>query len=400
MMTFAVFLLTRCMDGEKAASAPLTKTSFSDFAGSASCISCHKDIYDQHIRTAHFNSSSPASASSIKGSFAEGSNSFFFNPHVKMLMEKRDSGFYQVEYFDNQERKARRFDVTVGSATRGQTYLYWWGDTLFQLPITYFTALQEWTNSPGYANRVTFGRPVTARCLECHTTFVQTLSAPGVAVDEFDKHKIIYGIDCEKCHGPAAGHVQYHTAHPEEKTARFIVNPADFSRRQSLDLCALCHGGRLQKTAASFSFQPGDSLGDFFATAQQNRNVAGMDVHGNQFGLLQASKCFTLSQMTCLTCHDAHANEKGQLAVYSQRCIGCHNEKDQHECKLKNKIGPAITQNCIDCHMPEQASGAIVVLREGASIPTAANMRTHYIRVYPELTKTVLDTIRKMAVLN
>ena len=56
------------------------------------------------------------------------------------------------------------------------------------------------------------------------------------------------GVDCEKCHGPAARHVEFQTQNPKETIAKFIINPAGFSRQQSLDMCALCHGGRLQKT--------------------------------------------------------------------------------------------------------------------------------------------------------
>jgi len=41
------------------------------FAGSASCASCHNDIYKSHIQTAHYHDSRPANQEFIKGSFAE-----------------------------------------------------------------------------------------------------------------------------------------------------------------------------------------------------------------------------------------------------------------------------------------------------------------------------------------
>jgi hypothetical protein len=34
-----------------------------------------------------------------------------------------------------------RFDYVIGSGGKGQTYLYWKGDLLFQLPVSYWTEL-------------------------------------------------------------------------------------------------------------------------------------------------------------------------------------------------------------------------------------------------------------------
>ena len=138
------------------------------------------------------------------------------------------------------------------------------GNQLFQLPITYFTAANEWSNSPGYPDKVVFNRPVTSRCLECHSTYVNTISPPKKEPEEFDHYQILYGVDCEKCHGPGAKHVEYQTQNPKEIKAKYIINPAMLSRQQNLDLCALCHGGRLQKTNPSFEFIAGDKLSNYF----------------------------------------------------------------------------------------------------------------------------------------
>jgi hypothetical protein len=56
----------------------VTGVSFSDsvYAGSASCITCHKAIYDSFIGTAHYLTSRPAAAEFIKGSFDRGQNYF------------------------------------------------------------------------------------------------------------------------------------------------------------------------------------------------------------------------------------------------------------------------------------------------------------------------------------
>lgn len=390
LMITGVFLLTRCIPGGSKEKVKESRVAYSDFAGSAACKSCHADIHDAHINTAHFKTSAEASPQSILGSFKEGANSFSFNPLILVKMEERKDGFYQVEYANGVEKRARRFDISVGSGTRGQTYLYWWKDTLAQLPISYFTSVHEWTNSPGYSNRVMFGRPVTARCMECHSTFATVTTGMEAKIDLFDKKEIIYGVDCEKCHGPSLKHVEYHQGHPGDTAGKFTLNPARFSRQQQLDLCAVCHGGKLKQTSPSFSFLAGDKLGDHFSLDTIHKTVADIDVHGNQYGMMAASQCFIKSQMTCGSCHAPHDKEKGNTAVYAQRCQSCHNTLHVNECKLKATKGSVILNNCSSCHMPELPSGSIMVIRQGEQVPTKAGMHTHFISIYPELTDKVL----------
>ena len=312
-------------------------------------------------------------------------------------MEKRKDGFYQVEYRNNEEITAKKMDIVVGSGTMGQSSLYWRDNYLFQLPITYFSAARQWSNSPGYPNRVVFNRVITSRCMECHSTFMSTISEPGKEPEKFDRNQIIYGVDCEKCHGPAAEHVKFHQQNPADSNGKFIINPATFTRQQKLDLCALCHGGRLQKTQPSFTFTAGDALSDHFLVDTSMPDPNRIDVHGNQYGLMRASKCFKASDvLTCNSCHDVHKNEKGKTALYSERCMSCHNEQHAGFCPMQKKIGKSITENCIDCHMPLKSSRAIAVFLPGKASPTAAKIRSHYIAVYPEESEKILEMIRSL----
>jgi Cytochrome c554 and c-prime len=365
------------------------------FAGSASCANCHKEIYNSHIHTAHFLTSGIADEKNIQGDFREGKNEFVFNGNVTVAMEKRPTGLYQVEYVNGIEKRSGKFDVVVGSGTKGQTYLNWNQNRLFQLPITWFTAASQWSNSPGFPDKAVFNRPITVRCLECHSTYAKIISELPKKPDEFDRSAMIYGVDCETCHGPSAEHVAYQTQNPAEKKAKYVINPALLSRQQNLDMCALCHGGLLQKTKPSFSFTAGDALADYFKKDTSVQFSANIDVHGNQLGLLAASKCFIQSTtMTCNSCHNPHVNEAGQKAVFSQRCISCHTTEHVGECKMTNDIGTTIKNNCIDCHMPLEQSQSIVVLLQGADAPTPAKMRSHYIKNYPGETKKFIDSLK------
>jgi nitrate/TMAO reductase-like tetraheme cytochrome c subunit len=243
--------------------------------------------------------------------------------------------------------------------------------------------------------KAVFNRPITSRCMECHSTYVNTISAPGKEPESFDGASIVYGVDCEKCHGPAAAHVAFQSQHPTETKGKFIINPASLSRQLQLDACALCHGGRLQKTKPSFEFIAGDKLADYFTFDTTAPNPSTIDLHGNQYGLLRASKCFRMSEtLTCNTCHNPHEKEKGKPALFSQRCISCHNNNDHGNgklCKMSASLGSAITANCIDCHMPAKPSHAIAVYLPGANEPTAALIRSHFISIYPEETKKFMD---------
>lgn len=347
LITGCIFILIQCMDngnkskekpGENVSKVNERKMSFQQFAGTEKCIACHKEIYDSFIHTSHYLTSVPASEKFIKGSFQTGKNIFPFHPGLYVEMEKRDSGYFQVAYLNGVEKIAKRFDIVVGSGAKGQTYLSWVNNELFQLPISYLTLAGEWANSPGYPNKAVFNRPITSRCLECHSTYAKVISPEGKEPEEYDHNEIVYGVTCEKCHGPGEAHVAYETNHPEDKQGKYIINTALLSRQRSLDLCALCHGGRLQKSKPSFEFVAGDTLSDFFVKNEAAPNTKEIDVHGNQLGLLEESKCFLNSAtMTCITCHDNHSNNRGNEKLYSLKCMTCHNIEHGNFCKTDRK---------------------------------------------------------------
>jgi hypothetical protein len=376
---------------------------YEDFAGSEKCITCHKAIYDTHIHTAHFRTSAIASAKNIEGSFNAGENTFKYNNGSVVAMEKKADSFYQVAYINGAEKKRQKIDITIGSGTKGQSYATWQKNWLLQMPVTYFTQANQWSNSPGYPNKIAFNRPITSRCLECHSTFAQKIAEDKNELESFDRNQMILGVDCETCHGPAAKHVEFQTQNPNEKKGKFIIDPSMFSRRQKLDMCSLCHGGRLKKSRPSFEFTAGDKLSDFFVTDTSAIDAGSIDVHGNQSGLMARSECFKKSKtLTCITCHNTHENEKGKVALFSQRCVSCHTNESgsDHDgngvlCKMTKSLGKAIQTNCIDCHMPKMPSMAIAVLLQGETNPTPALIRSHLIKVYPEEAKKILDFIKK-----
>ena len=360
------------------------------FAGSQACARCHPAIYQEHLTSFHHLTTVPADRHTLMGDF-DGANRYTINDHLYLAAERRNDSFYQTAYLRGVPKLTRSFDIVVGSGKRGQTSIYWYHNYLFELPLTWFTETNEWTISPGYERKADFNRSITARCLECHSTYFEQTTNKDSKADEFSKTNIILGVECERCHGSGTAHIAFHEKHPEDKTGYAIFNPGKATRQQSLDLCRLCHNGGLTPSRPSFTFQAGDSLFRFFEKAAV-KPVAGLDVHGNQYAMLAASKCFLNSQMTCLTCHDAHKNESKLATSFYVKCETCHKSESHQTCPLASRVSRSwLTANCVNCHMPEQASKAIMVIRQNESIPTSAHMRSHYIAIYKDISDKILS---------
>jgi hypothetical protein len=382
----SVFFFTRCFRDPE-----LNDPRGNAYAGSEKCSKCHQSISDSYTHTAHFLSTSIAREHSVMGSFSKDSNELFVNDSTRIKMEKRDSGLYQVLYINNKQTTARRFDLVMGSV-KGQTYLSWYGDGLFQLPVSYITALHRWSSSPGYALAgLNFSRTITKDCFECHSSFTNR-DDHGLLDFRINPQSWVFSIDCERCHGPAAAHVQFQEDHPDQKQAMDIVSFKSLSRQQKIDLCAVCHSGNNNILLKSrFAFKMGDSLTSYMIPIP---NANPLDVHGNQTQLLSQSKCFRMSNLDCSTCHNTHVNERGFANTFNGHCQECHSPGN-HFCKIATDSNTVfIKNNCTRCHMPEQASHVIRV-QEAANTTNAIStlVRNHRIAVYPEETAKILKTM-------
>jgi hypothetical protein len=308
-------------------------SSGAEFAGSESCVECHQTIAESHFQTPHFLTSQAAVPETVRGSFDSIENVLVLNERIKIVMERNSSGLFQRGLVDGREVEKKPMEITIGSGRQGQTYLYWHENALFQLPVSYYAPLDTWSNSPGYpTDQLLFNRNIPARCLECHSTYFKIGKTAG-GHETFDRNQAILGVDCERCHGPAGRHVVFHRNNPDETEARHVINLGRLTRQQKLDNCALCHSGVRDNIMPSFSFIVGDKLDDFSFPMYPADSAATLDPHGNQYGLLTSSKCFRMSTMDCSSCHNVHAKETDQLAVFSARCINCHKPGSDNFCK-------------------------------------------------------------------
>jgi len=123
------------------------------------------------FKTAHHLTSSLPTQQAIEGSFSPGKNALkTTNPDLSFRMEATASGFTETAIIGtppNAITHTEKIDLVIGSGRKGHTYLYWKGDRLFELPVSYWTELNSWVNSPGYRDDFpNFERPVPPRCLE------------------------------------------------------------------------------------------------------------------------------------------------------------------------------------------------------------------------------------------
>lgn len=352
------------------------------YVESETCLECHADIYQDHLKTAHYNTSAPGDSESMKGNFDDGANNLKLQD-VRYEMVSKNNSFYEQAFYKDQELKntISKIDIIIGSGVKGQSYLSWDDDKLVQIQPSFFVPTNTWINSPNfpdYYNR----RPISDACLQCHVTFAKNQDERGIG-NLYEKEEMILGIDCQRCHQPSAEHVTYHRNNPEVKIPKFVTKTSGLNRQQRLDACAVCHSGLRSSRSKEnpFSFMTGDDLNQY-SKHSATLNSAELDVHGNQYGLLASSQCFKQNEkMDCMTCHDPHKNQRGNIALFNQKCIECHSNT-KITCEAEdgdlNKMG----NNCIACHMPNIPSKVMKLQLAKDSLETPVNIRTHLIGIY------------------
>src|SRR5262245_10027365 len=292
----------------------LTPVNAHAYVGDETCAACHQKQVSGYHRTAHYVTSASASKESIHGKFTPGSNILrTADTNLLYQMDLNEAGAFQsaVRRVSPEKvgHRTERFDLVFGSGRKGQTYAFWKDDLLFQLPVSFWTELDGWVNSPGYPDGIAvFTRPISPRCLECHAPTFESLAPPG---NRYQKSSLVLGLTCEKCHGPVGEHVaRYRSASPPKSRAdSAIINAATFSRERQMDACALCHGGGGTPTAPSLSFVPGDVLKKFLDFPKRDPNER-VDVHGSQVFLLEPSQCYhSNATITCSKCPNVHPTD-------------------------------------------------------------------------------------------
>ena len=252
------------------------------------------------------------------------------------------------------ERQGLRAEYEIayvlGSGNHAFTYLVRVGDYLFQSPIAYYTQSQKWDMAPGYEKqrRVDFDRPVTRKCLLCHSG--RPLHVRGTLNRYEQPEFAAEAISCERCHGPTAAHLQ-------QPSSNNIVNPRKLPPRERDSVCEQCHiSGEIQIPNPGLSladFRPGQRLEDVVSTYVFERTPAPSEDDPlevvSHVEHLSLSKCFRKSagRMWCGSCHNPHEEPTVPQQYYRARCLACHGE-------TLAKPHAAASRDCASCHMPKR----------------------------------------------
>lgn len=322
------------------------------YVGPQACAGCHDERLEECKSSSHFRTCRFPATELLPRGFSEGVNTFRRkNASLVYEMTKTPDGKPLQTAIEQRAGQTFRtessIDLILGAKDLSdEVYLSWHKDnSMWELPIAWVYARDNWGASgfDATAESGDHARPLTLRCFECHNTWFEHL--PGT-LNVYRPESLIVGVTCEKCHGPAKDHVDFHRQHPDEKKPHHILYPLSLERERLIEVCTQCHSNAVRHKGAANSFRPGMLLEDHYFTTHPHNSE---DDHvANQIPNLRQSKCFQASDMTCISCHDPHHTSEPVKPTYMATCIQCHK---QDECHLQPDIPTALRDACVDCHM-------------------------------------------------
>ena len=272
------------------------------YVGSASCKTCHSQIYERWQKTLMANV-------------------------VRDPREHPDAIIPDLSKPDPLVTFSKDDIAFVYGSKWKQRYFKKVGDDFFPLPAQWDVTHKIWRAynvKPGtdwwtpYYPADNMHRPTGPTCDGCHS----------VNYDVTTKKVTEWNVGCEKCHGPGSEHVK-------QPSPANIVNPASLNYVDATNTCIQCHsqGQRLVPPSVGnaydwpVGFHMGKRLDDFWkledhklgettfthfadGTAHKNR------MQGNDF----VTSLMYARGVSCFSCHDAHGTENNALLAEAGQC--------------------------------------------------------------------------------
>jgi predicted CXXCH cytochrome family protein len=252
---------------------------------------------------------------------------------------------------------------------------------MIELPVAWYSQEQAWGMAPGYDRKrhAGFTRQVTHKCMFCHNGYPnvpEERARQGWDSDVRFPVELPMGIDCQRCHGPGAAHIEAaQTAQSAAAVRAAIVHPARLSLERQLDVCMQCHlettTFRLPESYRRFgrpfySYRPGEPLGDYIVHFDHAPGTG----HDDKFEIVSAayrlrqSACFKNSggELTCTACHDVHRGiaPAQRAAHYRARCLSCHEATPALRGAHGGGSEEFVQSDCVACHMPARRTEDVV----------------------------------------
>jgi hypothetical protein len=327
----------------------------SGFAGSRVCAECHPGESAAFARSGHARTLRPAGRIPLARWLAgktvadpeQPGRTYHYKPRGDELwVERREAG--RVE-----SRRALSF--ALGSGTHAVTFVGLEPKSAgppegLEHHLTYFQHRDAMGVTPGQAapksdpelgpDGFRLPKAVLLDCLECHGTRTKPPRGGGV-----DLATLLPQVSCERCHGPARGHVDRAQAGGlGSLELGMAFGPERETSLQQITMCGRCH--RLPEMVEAATIRPDNAAITRFPAV----------------GLLQ-SDCYVRSggRVTCTTCHDPHARATSSANPYESACLSCHRVEDESTEPKPSYAGNPCPINprsdCVRCHMPKRDAG-------------------------------------------
>lgn len=413
----AVTALAACTEpaSQPSDSTPLTTAALTvpeaprpeDFAGNASCASCHTEQFSQWSRSTH------GRAGGVPGSRTNPVNIIapFNGAPIRFadatVIPRQRGGVYEfvVQRAGEADTAYRVTGVIGGGHMAGggtQGFVTDWPDgTVRFLPFDWSKDSRTWFCNTGTRTnegwqpiragmrlaecgdwppmRILGDEPRFSNCQSCHGSNITVRYDD--AAQQWRTQVATYAVSCESCHGPAKRHVQLMQ---QGSTAADIGLEAlaTLDKDRSVGTCMGCHA---LKTRLASGYVPGATLTQFYSVALSQLGDAPFTPDGRTrtFAYQEghyASDCYRNGGMTCVSCHDPHTQgyrtvdgESITGRVDDRQCTSCHASK-REEVQRHTKHAPGSKgSNCVACHMPyEQQHELGRAIRYGRSDHTIA----------------------------
>jgi Tfp pilus assembly protein PilF len=345
------------------------------YVGMKACADCHADIAETYSKVAMGRSAYSPAAGPLIEDFTTNSEFYHAASHQYFRMSRENGKVYQERYQKGANGKIinsmkLEAQLVIGSGNHARSYIHRSADgKMYQLPVAWYTQEEKWAMNPGYDNAGNpgFTRRITYDCAYCHGAIPAI--EPGLDRYNYAETSVFpadfHAIDCERCHGPGAKHVELANRNADDAQLKAsIINPASLSPKLQMDVCMQCH---LETTSSKlphavhrvdrsvYDFRPGEDLNQQIITFNHPPGTG----HDDKFEIagqayrLRMSKCFTASEgkLTCITCHDPHRVPEDRLSFQLQNCMKCHQKAS---CTAPPEARLAVADNCIQCHMPSR----------------------------------------------
>jgi len=338
------------------------------YVGSLACRGCHLEIYESFMKTGmgkSFDFASPTKSAATYGNHAivfDSLNNFYYKPYFK------NDSMYIKEFRLNAQgdtaySRTEKVAYIVGSGQHTNSHIYECNRYLNQAPITFYTQDGIWDLAPGFEAGASsrFSRTIGYECMSCHNSYPDF-----VKTSENKFRSIPLGIGCERCHGPGSEHIRRKQMGEIIDTSKYIdysiVNPGKLSKDLQMSICQRCHiqGVSVLAEGKDYDdFKPGKPIDEtmkvFLPKYDGPQNKFIMASHADRTAM---SKCYQLSEMTCISCHNPHVSvTETPKEKFNNACQNCHgNQPQQTICTADKASLNAKNNNCITCHMPMSPS--------------------------------------------